>query len=109
MIDWDRIAELQSEIGDAGFVEVVELFLDDLNEAVAALKTTSDPVSYAETLHFLKGSAQNLGLSGVGTLCEREERSLRENERRAPDIGPILAALDVAQRELRGVGTKIGR
>jgi len=30
MIDWDRVVELCSEIGEEGFGEVVDLFLDEV-------------------------------------------------------------------------------
>lgn len=37
MIDWERVAELQSEIGADGFGEVLELFLDEVEGVVMRL------------------------------------------------------------------------
>ena len=37
MIDWKRVEELKEEIGTDGFVEVVDMFLDEAEGAVRAL------------------------------------------------------------------------
>ena len=46
MIDWTRAGELRSEIGDDGFAEVVELFLDEVEDVVMRLRATPDPANY---------------------------------------------------------------
>lgn len=101
MIDWNRIAELRGEICDDGFAEVLGLFFEDADDAVAKLQSTSDPVLLAEVLHSLKGSAQNLGLSEVSTLCLKEETRLVRADATLIDTGSIVTALMTARRELQ--------
>ena len=90
MIDWDRVSELRSEIGDDGFDEVVELFLDEVEAVVMRLKSAPDPATYEEDLHFLKGSAWNLGFADFGALCQDGERKAAQGRQSEIDIGAVL-------------------
>ncbi|MBS0573971.1 MAG: Hpt domain-containing protein [Proteobacteria bacterium] len=83
MIDWTRVADLRHEIGDDGFAEVVDLFLDEVEEVVARLEARPDPARLEEDLHFLKGSAWNLGFADFGARCHEAERSARPDLRAA--------------------------
>ena len=73
MIDWTRIDELRSEIGEDGFDEVVEIFLDEVAETLAELDDLPKGAERAARLHFLKGSALNLGFTRVADLCKAAE------------------------------------
>ena len=77
MIDWDRVRELREEIGSDAFEEVLDLFLEEVESALAALRTAHDAESLEAQLHFLKGSALNLGFSALAGLCEENERKTR--------------------------------
>ena len=90
MIDWDRVSELRSEIGDDGFDEVVELFLDEVEEVVMRLGSKPDPARYEEELHFLKGSAWNLGFADFGALCQDGERKAGAGRQAEIDIQAVL-------------------
>lgn len=81
MIDWSRVDELRQEIGDDGFAEVVELFLDEVEEVVARL-AAGTTTGLEGDLHFLKGSAWNLGFADFGALCQ-------DGEKRARTGGPV--------------------
>lgn len=94
MIDWLRMSELRDEIGQEGFDEVVDVFLEEAEEVVARLLHA--PVPTQEDLHFLKGSALNLGFVSVAQLCQDGERRLIANGR--PDPQAIAAAF-LAARE----------
>ncbi|QLQ20348.1 MAG: Hpt domain-containing protein [Exiguobacterium profundum] len=74
MIDWLRMSELRDEIGQDGFDEVVDVFLEEADEVLARL--IQDPLPTQEDLHFLKGSALNLGFVAVAQLCQEGERLL---------------------------------
>ena len=74
MIDWDRVRELRSEIGAENFDEVVDLFLEEADEAIARLSTGSGAKALAADLHFLKGAALNLGFAALSSLCQDGER-----------------------------------
>lgn len=74
MIDWDRVMELRSEIGPDDFEEVVSLFLEEADEAMARLTIAGGAKALAADLHFLKGAALNLGFDMLSALCQDGER-----------------------------------
>lgn len=74
MIDWSRVAELRDEIGSEDFAEVVALFLEEADEVVARLPFCDDAKQQESALHFLKGSALNLGFDRLAQLCQDGER-----------------------------------
>jgi histidine phosphotransfer protein HptB len=90
MIDWTRAGELRSEIGDDGFAEVVELFLDEVEDVVMRLRATPDPANYERDLHFLKGSAWNLGFTNFGALCQDGERLASRGNGGSVDIAVVI-------------------
>lgn len=76
MIDWSRVDELVEEIGAEDFGEVVELFLDEVENAIAQLESSDgNPVIVEEQMHFLKGAALNLGFEELAQLCLKGEKS----------------------------------
>jgi len=71
MIDWPKVLELREEVGHEDFDEVVELFLEEVDDTIQNL---GDPGrSLEHDLHFLKGSALNLGFSSFSDLCKQGE------------------------------------
>ena len=77
MIDWARVMELREEVGPSEFEPVLELFMDEVEEIVMRL-SRDDPARLARDLHFLKGSAWNLGFAEFGAQCQEcETQSLR--------------------------------
>lgn len=92
MIDWVRVNELRDEIGEEGFAEVVELFLDEVEEVVVRLGRAPDPQCFEQDLHFLKGSAWNLGFAAFGALCQDGERRSAQGNPSTVDMGAVLAS-----------------
>lgn len=74
MIDWERVKELRGEIGAEDFTEVVEMFLEEADEAVKRLTPALSAKAMEADLHFLKGAALNLGFVALCTLCQDGER-----------------------------------
>ncbi|TXI06325.1 MAG: Hpt domain-containing protein [Pseudorhodobacter sp.] len=74
MIDWSRVTELRDEIGSEDFAEVVALFLEEADEVVARLPACDGARPLESALHFLKGSALNLGFDQLAALCQDGER-----------------------------------
>jgi HPt (histidine-containing phosphotransfer) domain-containing protein len=74
MIDWDRVKELRNEIGADDFAEVVEMFLEEADEAIARLPTNVTAKALESDLHYLKGAALNLGFVALSGLCQEGER-----------------------------------
>jgi HPt (histidine-containing phosphotransfer) domain-containing protein len=77
MINWDRVVELRDEIGADGFAEVVGLFLAEADDCVARMPAAATPSQVEAEMHFLKGSALNLGLDELADLCQQGERAAR--------------------------------
>lgn len=73
-----RLAELQEIFGPEDFCLVVEAFLEEAGQAVATLAemvgSGPDPVREAQ-MHYLVGSARNLGAAALGDLCRRYQQS----------------------------------
>lgn len=72
MIDWEQVNILRADLGE-GFDELVEVFLDEMDGAVARLDPSAPPERIAGDLHFLKGSALNLGFAAFAGLCAAGE------------------------------------
>ena len=68
MIDWARVSEFHDEVGAEDFDEVVALFLEEVDEAIAALRDLTDLSELEPQCRFLKGSALNIGFSDFANL-----------------------------------------
>lgn len=73
MIDWSRVEELREEVGAEDFDEVVTLFLSEVEERLAGFEATAQASVIEEDMHFLKGSALNLGFSDLAKFCGKGE------------------------------------
>lgn len=77
MIDWAHVTELKNDMGDS-FDEIVDVFLQEVEEALARLTPSAGAEALAAELHFLKGAALNLGFRDFAGLCATgEERAAR--------------------------------
>lgn len=101
MLNKDRIEELRGEVGDDGFVEVIEIFCEEVEEVLEHLATPG--ADLAERLHFLKGSALNIGMERVGALCLAAEDRLRFDANAVPDIATIRDAYAASRRALQNL------
>ncbi|MBT8475023.1 MAG: Hpt domain-containing protein [Rhodobacteraceae bacterium] len=97
MISWKRMDELRAELGDDDFEEVVGLFLDEVEGALQRLAATQSASALQEDLHALRGSALNLGMQQLATLCREAETMLERGDPGLPDIAPIAAAFDASR------------
>lgn len=100
MVNWDRITELQEEVGEDDLSEVLALFCEEVEDALGTL-STSDPDALKGQLHFLKGSALNIGLDQVSTLCRDAEHSLAADPQSLPQVDAIRSAYQTARAELQ--------
>ena len=90
MIDWDRVAELRNDMGEEDFVEVVQLFLAEVQEVADRLRTSPDRAQLEKDLHFIKGSAYNLGFEALGVMCTAGERLAAAGRAAEIDVPAIL-------------------
>lgn len=90
MIDWSKVNSLREEIGSESFDEVVELFLDEVESVIARLRNRPEPSRFEQDLHFLKGSAWNLGFADFGALCQDGERLAARGSAASVDIATVI-------------------
>lgn len=89
MIDWNRVAALREEVGPEDFEEVVELFLQEVDEEIETLSGVSPSDGLADKLHFLKGSAMSLGFRAFSEMCQAGEAALAQDPDAAIDLPGI--------------------
>lgn len=90
MISWSRVAELRDEIGAEDFDEVVELFLEEVEEVIERLKVGVEEAALEPDLHFLKGSALNLGFSELSNVCAKGEKLASSGEASAVNLTHVI-------------------
>lgn len=90
MIDWGRVDTLRSDVGDDDFADVLGLFLEEVEEVMANLSSNMALVDYEPVLHFLKGSAMNLGFQALAELCRAGEQLSAQGETQSVDLDQII-------------------
>ena len=99
MINQTRLNELKEEVGEDDFAEVFEIFCEEVEEVLDALEATP-PSQLAERLHFLKGSALNIGFDELGALCQTEETRLKNDASATIDVPTIRARYQASKAAL---------
>ncbi|MEZ5716512.1 MAG: Hpt domain-containing protein [Paracoccaceae bacterium] len=97
MIDWNKVLELRGEIGDEDFSDVVDLFLEEVDEAMTQLRAGLPQEKWECCLHFLKGSALNLGFQAFSALCASGEAAAAAGDFAAVDMGQVIASYDASK------------
>lgn len=97
MIDWGRVAALQEEVGPEDFDEVVELFLQEVDEEIGNLAVSLAGADLQEKLHFLKGSALSLGFEDFSNLCQCGESALANDVKSDVDVAAIKETYAVSR------------
>lgn len=106
MIDWGRLEELRAEIGDEDLADVVALFLEEADEVVGRITAGLAAGEMEGQLHFLKGSALNLGLSDLAALCQDGERKAGQGLADQVDAGRIGAVYQSSKAAFLGALAK---
>jgi HPt (histidine-containing phosphotransfer) domain-containing protein len=75
MIDWDRVQELRSDFGEEDFVEIVTMFLGEVELKIEEMLGGMSDAELSEGFHFVKGSAANLGFKALQELAAEGEKS----------------------------------
>lgn len=97
MIAWSRVAELRDEVGVDDFDEVVDLFLEEVEEVINRLRG-GDVSQLASDMHFLRGSAMSLGFATFSEHCHVAERLAANGRAGEVNIADILATYDESKR-----------
>lgn len=99
MIDWERVDELRDEIGKEDFDEVVEIFLEEVEEVIALFSGDVARDQIETHLHFLKGSALNLGFRNLSALCQIGESAAAHNQFDQIDLSAVVASYERSKAE----------
>lgn len=83
--------ELRNEIGAEDFAEVVEMFLEEADEVAVSIGTDIAPDGIEAALHFLKGSALNLGFRDLAQLCQIGEKAAANGDTDSIDLDTVVA------------------
>ncbi|MDE4134381.1 Hpt domain-containing protein [Phaeobacter sp. QD34_3] len=98
MINWPRVKELREEVGAEDFDEVVELFLEEVEGVISKLRT-NDRSALEQDLHFLKGSAMNLGFDDFSSLCMTGERQSAEGAAASVDLAAVVTSYEQSKAD----------
>jgi HPt (histidine-containing phosphotransfer) domain-containing protein len=98
MINWARVQELEQDIGPEAIAEVMEVFLEEVDDVFDRIGAA--PGDLAASLHFLKGSAVNLGFDRMGRLCADGERAASEGAAERIDMAAIRAVYEASKQEV---------
>lgn len=103
VLDPQRLAELEAEIGADGLAIVFDAFLEEAEAGLGRLRAAvacASGAGPAAQLHALRGAAANIGAAAFGALCEALER--------APD-GPIRTDVDALEALLAAIRSESRR
>lgn len=92
MIDWTRVTELEQEIGADSLAEVLDLFLSEVEGALAGLAPAGDRTDLESQLHFLKGAALNLSFAEFSVLCQTGESMSAQGRAAEVELVAITAS-----------------
>jgi HPt (histidine-containing phosphotransfer) domain-containing protein len=102
MIDWDRLNELRDEIGAEDLADVVSVFLEEADEVMAQVLAGIPAARMEAQLHFLKGSALNLGLRDFADLCQEGEKRAAAGAETPVDLKRLATVYDASKTAFLG-------
>lgn len=97
MIDWQTVTNLSAEIGSDGMAELVELFLEEVETAIAPLRSGDTVDELEATMHFLKGCALNLGFAEFAKLCLEGETQAANGMGDSVDVAAVVVSYDASK------------
>ena len=90
MINWSRVRALREEVGTEDFDEIVDLFLEEVQEVIERLASAPDMTLLEDDMHFLKGCALSLGFDVFSDLCQSGEKVSMQGSAADVDLPAIL-------------------
>ncbi len=101
MIDWDRVNELREEVGIEDFREVIQMFLEEVEDTMVRMIAAPDYNKLEEDMHFLKGSALNLGFTKFSELCYAGEKAAANGQAESIDLNEVFEAYAASKTVFR--------
>lgn len=92
MLDWTHIIRLRQEVGEDSFAEIVDLFFAEVNEVFERIRNNG---AKHTDMHFLKGSAANLGFAEFSKACQIAEHALLTEDGEA-DIQSVFSSFEAS-------------
>lgn len=99
MIDWDRVHDIRAEVGAEEFGPLAEQFLAEIEGRLMRLGRS--PAQLFLDLHFLHGSALNMGFRELAALCLAGEGYLRDGRYDLVSPGELLACFIATRQAYR--------
>lgn len=99
MIDWTRVNALRDDIGADEFAEVVEIFLEEVEDVTGKLRTAPNTAELEYDLHALKNGALNLGFTQLSALCQVGETQAAIGKAVDVDVAAIITVFDASRAE----------
>lgn len=90
MIDWNQVKRLRHDVGNDAFDEIVDLFIDEVEGAVTKLSEKLEISNLENDMHFLKGSALNLGFIEFSQMCMNGEKMSAGGKAANVDVPAII-------------------
>jgi HPt (histidine-containing phosphotransfer) domain-containing protein len=97
MIDWAQVNTLRDDVGKDDFAEIVEIFIEEVEEVINRLRNAPSLETLGDDLHFLKGSALNLGFSVFSEKCRQGETEATAGNAAQVDVPAILSSYDASK------------
>ena len=97
MINWDRVHALRKDVGPEDFDDIVDIFLEEVEEVITKLRAPQPGTDLEFELHALKNSALNLGFTDLSELCQAGEKQAASGLADEIDLQSILTAYDGAR------------
>ena len=97
MVDWDRINVLREEVGADDFLEVAEMFLEEVGETLQRLSESKNVNTLEGDMHFLKGAALNLGFEEFAALCRDGEQKAAASDFGSVDISRVIGCFNASR------------
>ena len=99
VIDWKRVAQLREEVGEEDFLEIVKIFLEEVDTEIWTLCEDPSSATLEAKFHFLKGSALNLGFEQFSQRCKTGELLASQGNLEAIDLPPVLECYEASKTE----------
>lgn len=90
MIDWEQVAELQDQMGNADMVEIITLFEKEVECITTQLGAGPEGRNLEEDFHYLKGAALTMGFAQFADTCAATEALARCGSVEPASIDAVL-------------------
>lgn len=87
---------LREEVGPDDFLEVAEMFLEEVNSVLDRLSAGANVATLENDMHFLKGAALNLGFDDFAQLCKDGEMKSAAMDFGSVDVNGVIACFNAS-------------